>query len=354
MQPGLVVRPGERPGPGIGLRPPPDAAPPAFVTCDPAMLRVLETAARLARSGQPVLLLGETGTGKEVLARVIHHGSPRAAGPFRAVNCAALCPGLLEAELFGAARGAYTGADEARPGLLEAAHGGTLFLDEVGDMPLPLQAALLRVLEDGLTRRLGDTAERRADFRIVAATNRDLAALADGGQFRPDLLWRLGRALRLPALRERPGDVLLLARVFLAEAAGGGVPFLLSEEAEAWLLTQRFPGNVRELRCRVLAGAALSDGGVVRVEDLAGEDGALAIPAAREAVSTDGTRTDRVLAALRRLEPVPVAAIVRETGLPRRTVQRVLSDLVRERGLVRRGKGPATRYMIAAEEDPRP
>jgi len=337
-----------------GRLPAPESMPPAFLGRDPAMLRLLETARRLARCDQPVLLLGETGTGKDLVARTIHHASPRAGGPFRAVNCASLPAGLLDAEIFGAARGAYTGAAEARGGLLEAAHGGTLFLDEIGDMPPSLQAALLRVLEDGVTRRLGETAERRVDLRIVAATHRDLGRMAAAGTFRADLLYRLGRALRLPPLRERPGDVLLLARAFLQEAGGRGAPPILDGEAERILLAHPFPGNVRELRCLVLSAAALSEGGVVRPADLEGEflqdpSGFGPPPAGREdpEAGTEETAGDRLLAALRRHGGATTALLVRESGLARRTVQRRLGLLVLAGGVRRDGRGPATRYAVA-------
>jgi len=304
---------------------------------------MLDRARRLARSDQPVLLIGETGTGKELVARAVHHASPRAGGPFRAVNCASLPEGLLEGEIFGAARGAYTGAAEGREGLLEAAHGGTLFLDEVGDMSPALQAALLRVLEDGVVRRLGETEERPVDLRIVAATHRDLPRLAGTGGFRDDLLWRLGRVLRLPPLRQRRGDVLLLARAFLREAGEGSGPGpVLSPEAEAWLEGHPFPGNVRQLKCLVLGAAALCEGGVVRVEDLedGGEPG---LPVARP---VGGSAEDLLLGALRRRGGGNTAFLVRETGLPRRTVQRVLADLVRTGGVLRGGRGPSTRYRL--------
>ncbi len=341
-----------RPHPWGHRLPPPRTMPPAFLGHDPAALRLLETARRLARSDQPVLLLGETGTGKELVARTLHLASLRAEGPFRALNCASLPAGLLEAEIFGAARGAYTGAAESRGGLLEAAHGGTLFLDEIGDMPPPLQAALLRVLEDGVTRRLGDAAERRVDLRIVAATHRDLGRMAAAGDFRSDLLYRLGRVLRLPPLRERRGDVLLLARAFLLEAAGGRAPAVLDPGAERWLLEHPFPGNVRELKCLVLSAAALSEDGVVRVGDLRG-DGEEPGPWTAEAGEP---REDLLVAALRRCGPAPTALLVRETGMPRRTVQRLLSGLVRGGGVVRDGRGPATLYRtrpeIPAARDP--
>jgi DNA-binding NtrC family response regulator len=330
---------------GSAIRPHPGrGGPPPLLGVDPALHRVLETALRLARGEQPVLVAGETGTGKELVARSIHAGSRRADGPFRAVNCAALPPGLLEAELFGAARGAYTGAAADRPGLLEGARGGTLFLDEIGDMPPPLQAMLLRVLEDGLVRRIGGLEERRADFRLVAATHRDLARGVAEGWFREDLFWRLGRAIRLPPLRERPGDVLLLARAFLVEAADGAAPLRLDAGAEAWLLAHRFPGNVRELRSRVLAAAALARDGVVRREDLADDAGG----GADEGPPAVGAppRAGRLLATLRAGGGRTVSDLVRATGVPRRSLQRALADLVRDGGLVRSGRGPATRYAV--------
>jgi transcriptional regulator with PAS, ATPase and Fis domain len=330
---------------GSAIRPnPAPGGPPPLLGVDPALHRVLETALRLARGEQPILVSGETGTGKELIARSIHAGSRRADGPFRAVNCAALPAGLLEAELFGAVRGAYTGADADRPGLLEAARGGTLFLDEIGDMPPPLQALLLRVLEDGLVRRVGSVEERRADFRLVAATHRDLARGVAEGRFREDLFWRLGRAIRLPPLRERPGDVLLLARAFLVEAADGGPPLRLDAGSEAWLLAHRFPGNVRELRSRILAAASLARDGTVRREDLADEDGGGGAegPGPAEAPPREG----RLLATLRAGGGRTVADLVRATGVPRRSLQRTLADLVRDGGLVRSGRGPATRYAV--------
>jgi transcriptional regulator with PAS, ATPase and Fis domain len=335
-----------RSGSAIRTLPPPGTLPPAVLGRDPALHRALDAARRLARRGHPVLLLGETGTGKELAARWYHHASPRSGGPFRAVNCAALPRGILEAELFGAARGAFTGADAARAGLLEAADGGTLFLDEIGDMPPEVQAALLRVLEDGAVRRLGETEERRSDFALVAATHRGLGALVAEGRFRADLLYRLGRVLRLPPLRDRGDDLLLLAHAFLLEAAGGGPPPALDAEALDWLVSHPFPGNVRELRWRILAAAALAEDGVVRRADLAGdeEDAAAPLPAAGE----ERGREAPVLRALGRGRPLTVGDLVRETGVPRRTLQRVLSGLVREGDLVRGGRGPSTRYGLAA------
>jgi len=344
----MPTTPGIRPE--VRTLPPPGSLAPAILGRDPAVMRALETARRIAGCGHPVLLRGETGTGKELVARAVHLASPRCRGPFRAVNCAALPAGLLEAELFGAARGAFTGADAPRQGLLEAADGGTLFLDEIGDMPAGLQAALLRVIEDGVVRRLGEVEERRVDFAVVAATHRDLGRLVAEGRFRADLLYRLGRELRLPPLRERGGDVLLLARAFLLEAAGGGPPPALDGGAEAWLLAHPFPGNVRELRWRVLSAAALAEDGVVGRRELDG-DGEPA-PAAAEgplpaAALAGGPSAARILEALRRGPPLGAGALVRETGVPRRTLQRALAGLVREGGVLRAGQGPSTRYFLA-------
>jgi transcriptional regulator with GAF, ATPase, and Fis domain len=335
------------PGNRLEIRtlPMPSSLPPAILGADAAVLRVLETARRIAGRGQPVLLQGETGTGKELLARAVHHASPRARGPFRAVNCAALPPGLLEAELFGAARGAFTGADADRRGLVEAAHGGTLFLDEIGDMAPASQAALLRVLEDGLVRRLGDVEERRVEFAVVAATHRDLGRLVGSGAFRADLLYRLGRVLRVPPLRERRGDVLLLARAFLVEAAAGARPAVLDAGAEKWLLAQTFPGNVRELRWRILSAAALAEGGVVGRADLEGD--AEERPATAESPPGPLEEPESLLvAALRRGRPLRAGALCRETGVARRTAQRALARLVREGGIRREGSGARTRYSL--------
>jgi two-component system NtrC family response regulator len=203
-----------------------------------------------AASGLPVLVLGETGTGKELVARALHALSPRRAAPFVAHNCGATPDSLIESELFGHARGAFTGAVGERAGLFEAADGGTLFLDEIGDASALLQMKLLRVLQEGEARRVGDTRVRRIDARIVAATHRDLAVAVRAGTFRADLYYRLDAVrVRLPALRERGRDVLVLARRFLGAAAGacGVRPPLLAPELAERLLRYRWPGNVREL-----------------------------------------------------------------------------------------------------------
>jgi len=228
-----------------------------------AMQTVREQIARVAPTDSTVLVTGETGTGKELAARAIHRGSRRAHQPFVAVNCAALTETLLESELFGHERGAYTGADRARPGLFEAAHRGTLFLDEAGEMPLSLQSKLLRVLMDGQVLRVGATTPRAVDVRVIAATHRDLQQrIADGG-FRHDLYYRLAVIpLGIPPLRERPEDIAVLADYFrqLVAVNLNVRPRSISETAMQKLVRYRFPGNVREL-CNLIERAyILGDG----------------------------------------------------------------------------------------------
>jgi len=210
------------------------------------MREVLSLLGRAAATDAPVLLAGESGTGKELLARALHYGGARADGPFVAVNCAAIPEALLESELFGHERGAFTGATDARPGRFREADGGTLLLDEIGEMRADLQTRLLRVLEDGEVRPLGGTASRKVDVRIVSATNRDLAAAIAGGEFREDLFYRLNVIrIDVPPLRDRADDVPLLASHLLA---GLGAPDVRLEEGLLRRLKEyRWPGNVREL-----------------------------------------------------------------------------------------------------------
>ncbi len=221
------------------------------IVADPAMVRLYALAERLSVSDLPVLIIGETGTGKELLARALHTGSPRAGRPLVALNCAAIPEQLYESELFGHERGAFTGATAARAGRFEQAHGGTLFLDEIGEMPLFAQAKLLRVLETKRVCRVGDTREREVELRVVTATNRNLAADVKQGRFREDLLFRLsGATLWLPPLRDRPRELPLLAHAFLDDAcrAAGRRKMALSTRAMRELSDYRFPGNVRELK----------------------------------------------------------------------------------------------------------
>jgi transcriptional regulator with GAF, ATPase, and Fis domain len=238
----------------------------------PQWRQVLTQATQVAATETTVLLLGESGTGKEVVARFLHRGSPRKQGPFVAINCAALPEQLLEAELFGYERGAYTGATQSKPGQLEQAAGGTLFLDEVGEMSPSAQAKFLRVLQEREFQRLGGTRVLRSDARVVAATNRDLPRAIANGQFREDLYYRLNVfAIRLPRLRDRREDILPLSEAFLAELGRGlgRPPGGISREARQLLFTYEWPGNVRELRNILERAAILCDGGLITPEHLA-------------------------------------------------------------------------------------
>jgi two-component system NtrC family response regulator len=236
---------------------------------DPGFLAARALLERGAPTDLPLLLLGESGTGKELAARHAHQASRRAGGPFVAVHCGGLPDALIESELFGHARGAFTGAVGARPGLVEAAAGGTLFLDEIGDASPLMQTKLLRLLADGTFRRLGETATRRADVRVVAATHRDLESDVASGRFRADLWYRLAAVeVRLPPLRARPQDVLPLASAFLARRAPGAAFDAAAREA---LAAYRWPGNVRELEWAVAHAALFAES--------SGRVGAAALPA---------------------------------------------------------------------------
>jgi two-component system, NtrC family, response regulator HydG len=226
----------------------------------PAFQAMLSLVARVAPSQASVLLLGESGSGKELVARAIHNASARAAKALVVVDCASLPETLFESELFGHERGAFTGAHASKPGLLEAASGGTLFLDEVGDIPLPMQVKLLRLLENGTYRRVGSNELRRADVRVVSATHRDIDAMVADGRFREDLFYRLGVfPIQLPALRERRDDIPLLAKALLARVAPRRA-LTLSRTALTRLGACPFPGNVRELRNVLERASLLADG----------------------------------------------------------------------------------------------
>jgi transcriptional regulator with GAF, ATPase, and Fis domain len=232
----------------------------------PSWRQVLTQAAQVGATESTVLLLGESGTGKEVVARFIHRASARARGPFAAVNCAALPEQLLEAELFGYERGAFTSAVQSKPGQFEQAGGGTLFLDEVGEMSLSVQPKFLRVLQEREFQRLGGTRVIKADIRVVAATNRDLESAITRNQFREDLFYRLNVfPIRLPPLRERRDDIVALSEAFLAELGQtlGRPPGGLSQDAKRALLDYHWPGNVRELRNLLERAAILSEGGLI-------------------------------------------------------------------------------------------
>ena len=261
---------------------------PAILTTNPQMEATLALARRVARTDATVLIEGETGTGKEMLARFIHAESPRREGPFVPVNCAALPESLIEAELFGHEKGAFTGAIGRRAGCFETASGGTLLLDEVTEIPLALQAKLLRALQEGEVVRIGSSHPVKVDPRVIAVTNRDLRTEVAAGRFRQDLFYRLNVvALRPPALRERPGDIALLARHFLAKYASdyGSAADRFSAAALERLVGHRWAGNVRELENVVQRAVILCSGDEVAPEDVVLEDAPAAAP---EAVHTGG------------------------------------------------------------------
>jgi PAS domain S-box-containing protein len=263
----------------LGGVPAPDGV---VVGRNPAAQRAFTLAVRAAAVSSPVLVEGESGTGKEVAARLIHSRSDRAGRPFVAINCAAVPATLLESELFGYEDGAFTGARRGgRAGLLEMADGGTLFLDEVGDMEMPMQAKLLRALQDGEFRRLGGTADRRADVRIISATNRPLQELVAAKQFREDLYYRL-RVIRvlLPPLRERREDLPEFIRHALSRACRrlGRPPVAVEPGALRLLLAYSYPGNVRELENLLEQAVALDEDGLITEADLPAELGGGASP----------------------------------------------------------------------------
>jgi len=236
----------------------------ALVVCESKCMRdLVELASRVARHSTTVLITGESGTGKEVLARAIHRMSPRSERSFTAINCAAIPEHLLESELFGHMRGAFTGATADRAGLFELAHEGTLLLDEIGDLPLDLQAKLLRVLEEGEIRRVGGRESKRVDVRVLAATAKPLEQAVERGEFRSDLFYRLNVVqLHIPPLRERPEDVPALLTHFARMAAQRlGHPVSVTPAALAALASYAWPGNVRELRNAVERAAVLGGEG---------------------------------------------------------------------------------------------
>lgn len=234
------------------------------------MERVYKLMEKVSQHDYPLLVLGESGTGKELVARGIHYSGPRRDRPFVPVDCSALVPTLIESELFGYVKGAFTGAVQAKKGLLEAAHGGTLFLDEIGDMPTDLQAKLLRALQEREVKPVGSTERRQIDVRIIAATNRDLEAAIRSGSFRQDLYFRLNVVqIKLPALRDRKSDIPLLVTSFLDKFSGPQGPVrTISDDAMRRLVAYDWPGNVRELENAIERAVALSSGPILQIADL--------------------------------------------------------------------------------------
>jgi len=290
-----------------------------MVWSDPATERVLTLACQVARADVPVLISGPNGTGKERIAEIIQANSAVRAGPFVVLNCGALPAELIEAELFGADAGAYTGASKAREGKFEAADGGTLFLDEIGNLPLAGQMKLLRVLETGRFERLGSNRERQVRVRVVSATNADLPAMIRAGTFREDLYYRLNVIeLKLPPLATRPGDILPLARHFL----GGGKR--LQPAAEAALLAHNWPGNVRELKNVMARATLLTSGSEIDAQVLG-----LPLPSSAGSSGTNGDNEpdrDTIAQALSRANGV-VAQAAAELGLSRQALYRRMERL---------------------------
>ncbi|MGE0784723.1 MAG: sigma 54-interacting transcriptional regulator [Sandaracinaceae bacterium] len=314
---------------GRSTPPPPTSSPLKFRS--EAMHAAIALARRVARVELPILIGGETGTGKELVARLLHEASPRADGPFVGINCAALAETLLEATLFGHERGAFTGAERASEGLFEQAEGGTLFLDEVGEMSARAQASLLRVLETGQVRRVGASREVAVDVRVISATHRDLLEEQAQGHFRSDLYYRLaGFVLELPPLRERGEDIALLAEHFaseLADRGAHGLPTELSPTALARLRVWPWPGNVRELRNVVHQAALLARGPRIEEDDLP----ARLRPSGTSASSAAIAEGEDLRARLDRYEREAIEQALRacggnqteaakQLGLPRRTL----------------------------------
>ncbi len=299
-----------------------------------AFQHMLDLLARVAPSNASVLLLGESGTGKELLARAIHEASPRARKPLVVVDCASLTESLFESELFGHDRGAFTGANQAKAGLVEAAHGGTLFLDEVGDIPLAMQVKLLRLLESGTHRRVGSTELRHTDLRIVAATHRDLATMVAQGDFREDLYYRLSVfPIAVPPLRERHGDLALLVPALLERVAPQR-RLRLSAAALAVLERQHFRGNVRELRNLLERSALLCDGQTLEAEHIAlalstggGERERPPSPSPATPVHSLQAASDEQLRRLLTAHQGSRAELAAQLGMSERTLYRKLKSL---------------------------
>jgi two-component system response regulator FlrC len=325
------------------------------VALEPASRQLLELAARVARSDSTVLISGESGTGKEVLAQYIHQQSTRAAGPFIAINCAAIPDNMLEATLFGHEKGAFTGAIASAPGKFELADGGTILLDEISEMPMGLQAKLLRVLQEREVERVGARRPISLDIRVLATTNRDLASEVAAGRFREDLYYRLSVfPLAWRALRERPADILPLAERLLAKHVKkmNHAAVRFSSEAQATLLAHAWPGNVRELDNAVQRALILQQGGLIQPFDLCltAPIGMALAPVAPAPVAAP-------------VIPLPVAAAPLEAvgalgdDLRRHEFQMIIDTLRSERGrrkeaAERLGISPRTlRYKLAQMRD---
>ena len=281
------------------------------------MQRVYKMIEKVSQHEYPVLILGESGTGKELVAKSIHYSGPRKSRPFAPVDCSSLLPTLIESELFGYVKGAFTGAVQSKQGLLEAAQGGTLFLDEIGDMPVDLQAKLLRALQEREVKPVGSTERRHINVRIIAATNRDLESAIKGGTFRQDLYFRLNVVqIKLPPLRERKSDIELLVTAFLEKFSDPqGPPRTISEDAMRRLIAYDWPGNVRELENAIERAVAMGSGPVVHVGDLPSN---LHYPASERVPERDE------LLPIEELERRAILRTLRETGGDKLAAARML------------------------------
>lgn len=294
------------------------------------MKRVFDLIKKIAPADGSVLIEGETGTGKELVAQAIHNESPRGKGPFIPVNCASIPEGLLESELFGHAKGAFTGAQDKKQGLFVAANGGTLFLDEIGEMPLSLQAKLLRAIQDKRVRPVGSTEDISFDVRIVSATNRELQASIKNGNFREDIYYRLATfKIEIPPLKQRREDIPMLLEHFLAQHAAQGRDSFFSSEVLRVLMDYSWPGNVRELRSLVERCVYLTEGNAVALDDLPDEIREQARPKDRFCFTDDKTlnevELDYINYILDRCEGNRVRA-AEILGINRKTIQRKLSE----------------------------
>ncbi len=316
-----------------------------LITKDPGMLRVCRTIEKVASSNVTVMLLGESGTGKEVLARGLHQSSGRKANKFVAINCAAIPDNLLESELFGYEKGAFTGAVKTTVGKIETAHGGTLMLDEIGDIPPAVQTKLLRVLQDGVIRPVGAGKSMRADARIIAVTNQNLEAKIKDGTFREDLFYRLNvLGVQTPALREHKEDIPLLAAYFLAQACSemGVEPKHLSPEATAGLSLREWPGNIRELQNFMRRMAVFADGPEVKPHHLRTGAGrrsstAPASPYKEAKLELVENFTRQYLSDLLRSTGGNISETARISGLGRVSLQKILRRIDLDADVFRRG-----------------
>ncbi|OFW32349.1 MAG: hypothetical protein A3G76_07330 [Acidobacteria bacterium RIFCSPLOWO2_12_FULL_65_11] len=317
----------------------------------PLMQEVFSLIQRLAPHAKIVLITGETGTGKELAARAFHHVGPRRARPFVTINCSAVVDTLFESELFGHVRGAFTGAVDSKPGVFEAAHGGMLFLDEIGELPMSVQAKLLRALENGEVQRVGSLQPKRVDVTVIAATNRDLRAEVAAGRFRGDLFYRLNVVeVGLPPLRDRREDIPYLTAAFVRECAQRMHKPLtgLTPSAERVVLTARWDGNVRELKNVIERACLLTDGSLISERELAGAFGPESAPASTRGRSVDlpSSRPNDVAAPLQEIEREHIVEVLRQVNGNRMAAAKVLG--ISRRALYRR----LDRHQIAGEAPP--